>query len=49
MGGDACKGVKNACLRIDRWWLVKKQVVEEAGRKWENTKEYINKEHLSYI
>ncbi len=49
MGGDACEGVKSACLRADRWQVVERQVVEEAGGKWENTKECINKEYLSYI
>ncbi len=29
--------------------MVERQVVEEAGGKWENTKEYINREPLSCI
>ncbi len=29
--------------------MVERQVVEEASGKWENTKECINSEYLSYI
>ncbi len=49
MGGDACEEVKSACLRSGRWQLVERQVVEDAGGKLENTKECINREHLSCI
>ncbi len=42
-------GMKSACLGASRWQVVGRQVVEEVGGKWENTKECINREAVSCI